>query len=390
MMVPMPPTAATGIRRLFGDQTFHFQALRVLNDVAAGGADVNEVFETISHIAESDAEAWYEAFSATARRNEDRVRDNRDPISRGLGLQRAHTYWRTAEFLLSPDDPRREIAWSAQISNFDAGLQALGVPFERSDVPYEKGSLRAIFYPVPGGDDRPLIVFVGGYDSTLEELYFMLAKDANDRGYNVLTYEGPGQGAALRRHGLPFTHEWEKPNGAVLDHFLARHAQPRGIVLIGMSMGGYLAPRAAAFDQRIDGLIAFDVLFDFGALCKTYGALAADPVKSRSPGVKWAMENGCWTFGVGSVEAFLAASAAYTLAPVAHKIGADVLVLAGAADHFVPLSQVDAFTTALKQARSVETHIYDQASGGAEHCQLGATTLWHATLFDWMLRRFGS
>jgi alpha-beta hydrolase superfamily lysophospholipase len=86
------------------------------------------------------------------------------------------------------------------------------------------------------------------------------------RGYSVLTYEGPGQGEALRKYRLTYTPEWEKPVKAVLNEFLHTHAKPSKIVLIGMSMGGYFAPRAAAFEERIDGIVAYDTMYDFGAV----------------------------------------------------------------------------------------------------------------------------
>jgi len=74
-----------------------------------------------------------------------------------------------------------------------------------------------------------------------EELYFDLVKDAHDHGYDVLTFSGPGQGLVLTEQSLPFTYEWEKPTSAVMDTFLAQHECPRKLVLIGQSMGGYLA-----------------------------------------------------------------------------------------------------------------------------------------------------
>ena len=66
----------------------------------------------------------------------------------------------------------------------------------------------------------------------------------------TLCCDGPGQGSALRDQGLTFIHQWEKPTAAVIDAFLAGHSRPSKIVIVGMSMGGYLAPRAAAFDER--------------------------------------------------------------------------------------------------------------------------------------------
>ena len=382
---------ALGNRRLFADPAYHFQALRVLNEVANDGADVTECLETIGLIHGGDASGWYDAWATTAKRNVARAEGARDQVSKGLAYLRAHNYWRTAEFLLKPDDLRRPPAWTSQVDAFDRGLEALGIAHERTSVPYEKGALRAIFYPGPAGwETKPLIVFVGGEDSTLEELYFALVPAAHRRGYGVLTYEGPGQGAALREHGLFFTPQWEKPNAAVFDAYLGTHAKPPSIVLIGMSMGGYLAPRAAAFESRIDGVVSFDVLYDLADIARHFVTLARDPATSASPSVSGTIDSVRWTFGARTLEELLDRTSAYRLADVAVQISCDVLVLAGTEDEFVPVAQVAEYVAALTGARSVEKAIYDRASGGAEHCQEGASTLWHETFFDWLLRRFPS
>lgn len=388
---PQTATAGYGVRRFFADQTYHFQALRVLSDVPFGGADISESLETIACIREGDASGWHDAWAATAERNWARGQACLDPVSRGMAFLRAHSYWRTAEFLLPPDDVRRPAAWTRQVAAFDAGLAALEVTHHRFTIPYGAGALRAIYYPGPAGAEaKPLIVFVGGYDSTLEELYFVLVKAAHLRGYSVLTYEGPGQGAALREHGLTFTHAWEKPNAAVLDAFLANHPAPPAIVLVGMSMGGYLAPRAAACDPRIDGVVAYDVFYDVAVAGRSFATLHANPATRAIPGVTWAIDNARWTLGLAEDADVAAAFEPYTLAPVAHQIAGDLLILVGEADHFVPAGQAEAFAAAATGARSVETATFDRMSGGAEHCQLGAHTLWHEVFFDWMLRHFGA
>jgi dienelactone hydrolase len=383
------PSHALGNRRLFADPGYHFQALRVLNEVANGGADVTECLETIGLIYGGDASGWYDAWSATAKRNVARAEGTRDQVSKGLAYLRAHNYWRTAEFLLKPDDKRRPSAWISQVDAFDRGLQALGIAHERMSVPYETGVLRAIFYPGPAGwETKPLLVFVGGQDSTLEELYFELVPAAHRRGYGVLTYEGPGQGAALREHGLFFTPEWEKPNAVVFDAYLGTHAKPPSIVLIGMSMGGYFAPRAAAFEPRIHGVVSFDVCYDFSEVVRRGVTLAQDPATSGSSLAAGLITNSKWTYGVQTLDEIIECSSAYRLVDVAGRISCDVLVLAGTEDEGIPIAQVAAYVAALTSARSVETAIYDRASGGAEHCQEGASTLWHETFFDWLLRRF--
>jgi Alpha/beta hydrolase family len=266
-----------GQGRFFADQSYHFQTLRVLNDVPSNGADTAEVLQTIKHVRSGDAQGWFRAWSDTGDRVTRLAAATTDRIAKGRALLRAHNYYRTAEFFLSPDDARRPVCTAKNIQSFYAGLDMLAVAYQQIKVPYGEGHhLEAVYYPAAtGGPSRLLIVLGGGYDSTLEELYFVLVKDAHEHGYAVLTYDGPGQGSALRDQGLTFTHQWEKPTAAVIDAFLAGHSRPPKMVIVGMSMGGYLAPRAAAFDERFDGVVAYDVFFDLGATARRYVPAAA-------------------------------------------------------------------------------------------------------------------
>ena len=387
--------------RYFRDQAFHFQTLRVLNNISANGADTTEVLQTIGQIREGNTQSWQRAWEAAANRVLKRADQISDARSRGHALLRAHNYLRTAEFFLPPTDPRRPAMYRRNVDAFNDGLDALGVARQRTRIPYDLNHLNAIFYPgPPGAEDKPLLVLCGGFDSTLEELYFVLVPAAHERGFAVLTFEGPGQGAVLRDQKLTFTPEWELPTAAVLDAHFASHPRRAKTVLIGMSMGGYLAPRAAAFDQRIDGVVAFDVLFDFGAIARqSVPALAfwlhahhADAALNAliaararlSPGFAWSLGNSQWVLGTASPMETIDVLGRYTLAQVAGHIRADVLILAGADDHFIPAQQSTDFVRALTAARSVRQIVYDRTSGGAEHCQMGAQSLWHADFFDWI------
>jgi pimeloyl-ACP methyl ester carboxylesterase len=216
----------------------------------------------------------------------------------------------------------------------------------------------------------------------------MLGKATLDRGYSVLAYEGPGQGQVLR-DGMKFTHEWEKPTAAVLDEFLRTHARPQQIVLIGMSLGGYFAPRAAAFEKRIDGVVAWDVCYDFGECARLFMDAARDPEVRKGADFVWTTGNGVWAAGLDGVEQMAQGFAPYTLAPVADRITQPVLIMAGEVDHGIPLHQATDFQKALVNAKSVTLRIFDRASGGGEHCQTGNSTLVHATIFDWLIEKFG-
>jgi len=398
--------ADVGQSHFFKDQSYHYETLRLLGTEPYGGADTEEVLETIKHIRAGDAQGYYKAWSATAERTLALAERTRDAQSKGGACLRAHSYFRVAEFFLPPSDPKRSIATQKNLSAFYDGLAALGVKCERMEAPYGNGyRLPMNYYPAEAQNRKnTLLVFQGGYDSTLEELYFDLVKDAHDHGYDILTFNGPGQGLVLTEQKLPFTYEWEKPVSAVMDTFLAHHERPKKIALIGQSMGGYLAPRAAAFDDRFDGVVAYDVFFDMGEAARRFipkpifwmrdhgmTGLAESLInwkKSRSPGTRWALDNAMWTLGkehpLDAIDEFQK----YSLAGVAQRIKCDVLILAGAEDHFIPIEQVKQMQEALTSARSVTTKIYDRESGGAEHCQMGAPTLWHATLFDWLSEKF--
>jgi hypothetical protein len=114
--------ADVGQSRFFKDQTYHFQTLRVLSDEPYGGADTAEVLETIKHIRSGDTQGWYKAWNATAERTLALAERTQDAQSRGGAFLRAHTYFRTAEFLLPPSDPKRSIATQKNLSAFYNGL----------------------------------------------------------------------------------------------------------------------------------------------------------------------------------------------------------------------------------------------------------------------------
>jgi len=384
------PTQAVSPRgRFFANPTFHFETLRNAGYILSNCADLGEILETVKVISEGDAQNWYAAWEDTADRVLALAERTQDSLSKGGAYMRAATYQRMAEFLLPPDDSKRPKSFEKIGSHFFKGLDMLGVRYERITIPYGAGKLRALYFPGPQqAETKPLLMYGGGFDSILEEYYPNFAEAALKRGYSVLTYEGPGQGEALRKYGLTYTAEWEKPVTATLDEFLRTHAKPSRIVLIGMSLGGYFAPRAAAFEERIDGVVAYDTMYDFGAVLGPALAAANNPLAMKNISVSWAYRNAMWTMGTKNAGETIQASAAYTLAAIADRIRQDVLILAGTEDHFVPIHQTADFEKALVNARSVTTRIFDRQSGGAGHCQAGALTLYHAAVFDWLLEKF--
>jgi alpha-beta hydrolase superfamily lysophospholipase len=394
-----PKPVDRGHGAYFTDTSYDFEAKRALDDVASAGGDSGESLQAIREVTAGDPESWYRSWKAAGDSASALAASTHSALEQGHTLLRAHTYYRTAEFFLSPHDLRRPDLWKQNVSAFYRGLDALGISYERISVPYGSHHLNAVYYPGPAGAERrPLLVVMTGYDGTMEELYLSVGAAALEHGYSVLTYEGPGQGSVIREQGLTMEPTWEKPNGAILDAFLSNHKKPSKIVLLGESLGGYLAPRAAAFDSRVDGVIAFDVWYDGYAVATQHVPKFVFSLREHGhtkilnflsglntdPGSTWAIQNGEWVLGVDDPFAVMDAFKPYSLEDVAPRIHQDVLLLAGADDHFVPSNQLEQMRKALTGARSIKAILFDRASGGSLHCQIGAPSLWHAAVFDWL------
>ena len=181
------------------------------------------------------------------------------------GYLRASNYYRAAEFLLiDPKDPRILETWDKSKECFSKAAELFSAPVESIEIPYEGTSLPGHFYTAGNNENkRPTLIVHGGFDSILEELYTSAAAPALERGYNCLTFEGPGQGGVIRKNKIPFRFDWEKVVTPVLDYALDRNeVDKQRIGLMGISMGGYLAARAASFEHRIAACILYNGVYD--------------------------------------------------------------------------------------------------------------------------------
>ena len=207
------------------------------------------------------------------------------------------------------------------------------------------------------GDDNP----PRGLRSFIEEFYWMM-RCSSDNGYDVIGFDGPGQGATRRRHGIAFDYRWERPTGAVLDYF-----QPDDVTLIGLSMGGWLGLRASAFEKRmashrnghaydyykIPPLIAQWMMTFFNTKFKDASNRIA--LKNIEKG---GME-GWQTSNIMYITKIDAPMAAFDYARQMNEknlhselVDQDVLLLTGRDDHFIPYKLHDRQLALLSNARS--------------------------------------
>jgi pimeloyl-ACP methyl ester carboxylesterase len=390
---------------LFKNESFSFEALRAAGFANYGGADVGEVIALCAGIPEGDEAAWLTAWKGAAERAfaiaSTSLAKNQTVSAREAFL-RASNYYRTAEFFqreAPASDPAVAALSDRACESFVAATKLMDAPVEGLTIPYAGTTLPAYFFRVDGSKrPRPTIIYNSGFDSTQEEAYFAIGAAALRRGYNVLTFDGPGQGAALRRQNLAFRPDWEAVLTPVLDYALSRpEVDPKRIVAFGYSFGGYLVARAAAFEHRLAALVLDDGIFDFAeafrrktpAFLRRWVAAGKDdraaPVfkamKALSAGARWGLNNGKWTFGASSEAELLRKVEAYSLAGIADQIRSATLILDAEDDVFLK-GQPHELEAALTCNRTLVT--LTRAEGAGEHCHMGAMARMHQVIFDWL------
>src|SRR6516225_1406316 len=264
---------------LFPDNAqFWYETHRAFGAGSYGASEFGEVLVTAGRIKSGDFDSWYEEWNRTAEKV---AQEAAGQLARGHKISardsflRAATYYCASEFFLhgNPRDPRITSAYQKSVECYKASAKLFDPPVEPVEVPYENTSLPGYFHRVDRTDrKRPLLIIHSGFDGgSAQEVHDNGARAAVERGYNVLAFDGPGQFAPVHRESLHFRPDWEKVVTPVVDFALKLPGvDPKRIALMGISFGGELAPRAAAFEKRIAALIANDGIYDYGAANLTH------------------------------------------------------------------------------------------------------------------------
>ncbi|MFP5415749.1 MAG: alpha/beta hydrolase [Actinomycetes bacterium] len=340
-----------------------------LEDIAAAGRQIRRA---------SDSIAVFTGLAETA------VQDGR--------LRNAAFNYRAAEFHTDPRDPDKVPRYRSFRTAFDDGFAGEG--FERHQVPYRGAALSAARLP-PVGPRRGTVVIHGGVDSFIEE-FFCFWRYFADLGYEVVAFDGPGQGATHRLHGLAHEHDWERPVGAILDHF-----DLSDVTLLGISFGGYWCLRAAAFDKRIARVIVDPPLYDLVAVQPVVVRAALSLMMRSERFMNWSIRvraRAIPTLGhvvnqilyiTNSLDAAPVTVARWMMAMNAGHLHSelvtqDVLLLAGEKDRFQPPKLYHAQRAALTSARSVTGRVFTAAEQAENHVQIGNVGLGLDAMGAWL------
>ncbi|MGW4483506.1 alpha/beta hydrolase family protein [Amycolatopsis sp. NPDC004368] len=376
----------------FRDPSYDGQFARTLNAAVVHAADLGEAFATARALKPTGG-GWYDAWSATADRARvaaDSALAAGDRVSARHAFLRASEYFRQAYFFLRSDvdDPRLQAAYRGHVEAFAAAVKLLEHPAEAVRIPYEDTTLHGyLFAPSAPATPRPTIVLPCGYDSTAESGWLDVP-GAIDRGYNVLVFDGPGQGETLYTQHRYLRPDFENVLTPVLDWLLARpEVDPAKVVLIGRSFAGYLAPRAATVEHRIAALVCDPAQPDLGARVPSGPlGLAAVPVvrtqMRRNADRAEFFHARMAAHGLDSVRAYFAELRRYTMLADAPAITCPTLLIDSEHD-FTP-GGAPTLRDALTTPAQVVT--LTAAEGADGHCAGLGQQVWTGVVHSWLSR----
>jgi dienelactone hydrolase len=195
----------------------------------------------------------------------------------------------------------------------------------------------------------------------------------------------PGSGEALRLQGMTARIDTEAWAAACVDYLQSRDdVDPDRIGLVGWSLGGYFAPRAAAFEKRLALVVAWGGNHDWGAVQRRRLAREGErPVPHY-----W--EHVLWVWGHEDLATFIDFADAVTLDGVVEKIDVPFLVCHGENDRQIPLEYARRSYDQATASPRRELRVFDRAEGGAEH--VGLDHLSHVSVFvaDWVADAFAA
>lgn len=373
----------TGLYELNKDANYNFQLNRLIN---WDGGDLKEVKAVAAKIKTNSD--WKEQLIALG----DRALENNR-------LENAIAYYRMSEFFMPDRDPDKikyykkaaELFYSFYDDHFkNKVVEKFNVPFENFTLP--------VMYAKSKTAKKGTILFHGGNDSYFEELFFPMLYFA-ENGYDVYLFEGPGQGGVLRNQGKKFIYQWEKPVKAILDHF-----DLEDVTIIGVSLGGMLAPRAAAFEKRITHIVAWSIFPNFLHVClfdmpKPLKCFFEILLKTKQKGIinsimysemkkdvfmQWVFEHGMYAYGHETPYDYLKGLDDFQMLNISDKITQDILILQGKEDHFIDWRLYKEELDSLVNAKSVTLRLFTKEESASNHCQCGNTRLALDTIISWL------
>lgn len=351
------------------------------------GATLGELHRGLAALAEGEPDnaAWAKAWAAMAAQLEEQAAaDLREGRRRSAGARflRASVYHASGERQIPPGPEKLE-SYRAGLEDFARAAECIPLRIERVEVDSPDGVLPGYLIPAGTPGPAPVVIFYGGFDVTKELLYCFIREELAARGMHCLVIDTPGVGEPLRLRNVPSRPDYEVPTAAIIDYLETRpDVDASRIAVMGISLGGYYAPRAAAFEPRIRACVAWGGIWDWGATWEKRWA-------TRSPTVSVPWFQLPWVMGTATMEEGLERVRQWTLADVLPRLEVPLLILHGENDRQVPVADARRAYAAAGSADKT-LRVFTPAEGGAEHCQTDEPDPARQLIGDWLAQRLGT
>ncbi|OLC29971.1 MAG: hypothetical protein AUH81_21155 [Candidatus Rokubacteria bacterium 13_1_40CM_4_69_5] len=297
------------------------------------GVDMNDYQWTVENLDKWDQ--WYDAWMGLGRKHEELALEAERAgraVTAGEAYYRAAIAYHFAVFCWIHNLDEYAAGHRRRVECYGKALPTLDPPGERVAFPLEGITLPAYLRKPRGVARPPVVLFISGLDSAKEE-HATFERFFLQRGLATLTLDGPGQGETWYK--MKMRVDFEVTATAAIDWLLGRgDVDGTRVGICGVSLGGYLAPRCAAFEPRLKAVASCGGLHSLGdrnfvnehhlrRFCHIWGAKDEADVRQKARGA--------------------------TLDGAAKNIRAPLLIVHGEKDNLIPPS--DPYRT------------YEQASG---------------------------
>ena len=306
-------------------------------------------------------------------------------FSAGEKLKRAAVYYTTAERMQGHGHPGREATYDKAVDAFRRGTTYARDGVEAVEIPYGDAKLSAYYVRAPGDGPKPVVVYCNGLDSTKELLFFSgLPEALKKRGVSTLCVDQPGTGEALRKYGLPATHESERWASPWVDWLEQQpDCDSARIAMSGISLGGYYAPRAVAYEPRFAAGAVWGANHNWAEVQqKRLKREGENPVPHYWSHVMW-------VFGAKDMEDFLAKAEGMNLNGHMNRIKVPFLVTHGEFDRQIALEYAHQAFDQLVNSPKRELKIFTPREGGVEHVGADNMAFGRDYIADWLAETLG-
>jgi esterase/lipase len=403
--------------QLSSDSEFAFELEIILSKSSGGGSATGEILRAAAVIKPGDFDSWYDEFKLLGDKLHaiaSSVDSVRFPVSAREQYFRASNYYRSTTFFLhsNASDPRLAQLSEAQLTDFQKAIELLPEPGQFVELNTTHNfTVPIYFFPAPktaGCDPArvPTIILGTGYDGAQQDLYHELGKDVYARGWNLITYEGPGQFTVRQQQKIGFIPEWWEVITPVVDYLATRNdVDMDKLALGGISYGGLLAPLAATQEHRLAAVMAIDGLVDPQKLIvESFNASIPDSIKlfeegnrtafdayiedvyntsGTSNSFRWLVDQGIWSFDTPDAYEWLKTMGTIFLnESMVQQIKCPVFVGSGQDDSIGGGGQPEMLANMLGDKAFY--HLFETDIGAGEHTQAGSESVLAMVALDWL------